>query len=185
MAGGASAADVRSILSLPGPSSASQTPGVGPSTPSSLQATAVSLGAAGTKGKKGIRPDGIPRELYALIGSGAPTLTAQLAAKPKFKAKPKLSSGGKATKWYVYVLLEHAPFAHRTKTMQTCVGIWNWCPHYALFGTYNDIILECREWREFQNAARKDDFKLSHWVKASVDPSSGVLPPRISSYHWC
>lgn len=104
MAGGASAADVRSILSLPGPSSAPQTPGVGPSTPSSLQATTVSSGAGGTKGKKGIRPDGIPRELYALIGPGAPTLTAQLAAKPKFKAKPKLSSGGRATKWSVNLL---------------------------------------------------------------------------------
>lgn len=104
MAGGASAADVRSILSLPGPSSAPQTPGVGPSTSSSLQATTVSSGAGGTKGKKGIRPDGIPRELYALIGPGAPTLTAQLAAKPKFKAKPKLSSGGRATKWYVNLL---------------------------------------------------------------------------------
>ena len=42
--------------------------------------------------------DGISRELYALIGPSAPTLTAQLA-KPKFKAKPKLSGGAKAVKW--------------------------------------------------------------------------------------
>lgn len=45
-----------------------------------------------------MKPDGISRELYALIGPSAPTLTAQLA-KPKFKAKPKLSGGAKAVKW--------------------------------------------------------------------------------------
>ncbi|TFY54337.1 hypothetical protein EVG20_g9749, partial [Dentipellis fragilis] len=72
---GASAADVRSILSLPAPS----TPG--PSQPKKAAASAK-------------KPEGISRELYSLIGSSAPTLAAQLA-KPRLKQKPNLGGGGK------------------------------------------------------------------------------------------
>ncbi|KAI0053746.1 hypothetical protein FA95DRAFT_484388 [Auriscalpium vulgare] len=78
MAGGASAADVRSILSLP----ASSTPG-----PSQSKKSATS-----TK-----KPEGISRELYSLIGASAPTLAAQVA-KPRLKQKPNLGGGGKV-KW--------------------------------------------------------------------------------------
>ncbi|KAI0068621.1 hypothetical protein BV25DRAFT_1866596 [Artomyces pyxidatus] len=75
---GASAADVRSILSLP----ANATPG--PSQPKK----------SGPSTKK---PEGISRELYSLIGPSAPTLAAQIA-KPRLKQKPNLGGGGKV-KW--------------------------------------------------------------------------------------
>ncbi|RDB22659.1 SWR1-complex protein 4 [Hypsizygus marmoreus] len=76
----ASAADVRSALSIPEPSS---TPG-----PSQPKKTA----APPTR-----KPEGISRELYSLIGPSAPSLAAQLA-KPRLKQKPNLGGGGKV-KW--------------------------------------------------------------------------------------
>ncbi|TDL29904.1 hypothetical protein BD410DRAFT_817836 [Rickenella mellea] len=82
MAGGASAADVRSILALPSPS----TPG-----PSQPKPTAP---------KTARKPEGISRELYSLIGPSAPSLTAQLA-KPRLKQKPNLGRGNKVAKWRV------------------------------------------------------------------------------------
>ncbi|EJD01618.1 uncharacterized protein FOMMEDRAFT_126683, partial [Fomitiporia mediterranea MF3/22] len=94
MSAGASAADVRSILSIPGPSG-SQTPNASASISASTPAGIISSVNKARKPK----PDGISRELFALIGTAVPTLNAQLA-KPKFKPKPKaLSGGGKATKW--------------------------------------------------------------------------------------
>ena len=45
------------------------------------------------------KPEGIPRELYALIGPSAPTLAAQFA-KPRLKQKPNLGGGGRV-KWKV------------------------------------------------------------------------------------
>lgn len=75
---GASAADVRSILSLPNSS-----------TPASTQPKRAAPLAR--------KPSGISRELYSLIGPSAPTLVAQ-AAKPRLKQKPNLGSGG-STKW--------------------------------------------------------------------------------------
>jgi DNA methyltransferase 1-associated protein 1 len=77
---GASAADVRSILSLP----SSSTP------------TAQPKKAATPLTRK---PSGISRELYSLIGPSAPTLVAQVA-KPRLKQKPNLGSGG-SSKWYI------------------------------------------------------------------------------------
>ena len=82
---GASAADVRSILSLPSPS----TP-----TPSQPKKAATPLSR---------KPSGISRELYSLIGPSAPTLVAQVA-KPRLKQKPNLGSGG-SSKWYVFICL--------------------------------------------------------------------------------
>ncbi|KAI0254860.1 hypothetical protein BJV78DRAFT_882194 [Lactifluus subvellereus] len=76
---GASAADVRSILSLPSPS-----------TPAPAQPKK----AAAPLARK---PSGISRELYSLIGPSAPTLVAQVA-KPRLKQKPNLGGGG-STKW--------------------------------------------------------------------------------------
>ncbi|KAI0732868.1 hypothetical protein C8Q72DRAFT_815288 [Fomitopsis betulina] len=78
MAGGASAADVRSILSLPNPS----TPG-----PTQLKRTP-------STAEKSRKPEGISRELYSLIGPSAPTLAAHLA-KPRLKQKPNLGGGGR------------------------------------------------------------------------------------------
>ncbi|KAF7985229.1 hypothetical protein HWV62_7874 [Athelia sp. TMB] len=74
----ASAADVRSILSLPSSSA-------GPSQ------TKKPAGASTRK------PEGISRELFALIGTSAPSIAAQLA-KPRLKQKPNLGGGGKV-KW--------------------------------------------------------------------------------------
>ncbi|KAI0005162.1 hypothetical protein BJV74DRAFT_807369 [Russula compacta] len=76
---GASAADVRSILSLP--SSSTQTPAQPKKATASLSR----------------KPSGISRELYSLIGPSAPTLVAQ-AAKPRLKQKPNLGGGG-SSKW--------------------------------------------------------------------------------------
>lgn len=78
----ASAADVRSILSLPTPSTSA-----GPAT------------AAAPKPKGTRKPEGISRELFALIGPNAPSLVAA-PAKPRLKAKPNLG-GGAAAKWCV------------------------------------------------------------------------------------
>ncbi|PPR04040.1 hypothetical protein CVT24_010615 [Panaeolus cyanescens] len=77
----ASAADIRSALQLPDHSQEQ-----GPSQPKKQP-------ASGTR-----KPEGIPRELYALIGPQAPTLAAQLS-KPRFKAKPKLGSVSAKSKW--------------------------------------------------------------------------------------
>jgi hypothetical protein len=78
----ATAADVRSILSLPEPSS---TPG--PSQPKKPAATSTR------------KPEGISRELYSLIGPSAPSIAAQLA-KPRLKQKPNFGSSAKV-RWYL------------------------------------------------------------------------------------
>ncbi|KAJ4478313.1 hypothetical protein J3R30DRAFT_3657575 [Lentinula aciculospora] len=77
----ASAADVRSILSLPAVSSSA----AGPSQPKKQAASSTR------------KPEGISRELYSLIGPSAPTIAAQLA-KPRLKQKPNFGGGGKV-KW--------------------------------------------------------------------------------------
>ncbi|KAI0690396.1 hypothetical protein BC835DRAFT_1364881 [Cytidiella melzeri] len=79
---GPSAADVRSILSLPNPS----TPG-----PSQTRKQ------PGTT-ERARKPEGISRELYSLIGPSAPTLAAAQLAKPRLKQKPNLGGGGRV-KW--------------------------------------------------------------------------------------
>lgn len=104
---GASAADVRSILSIPDPST-SQPPSASTSTPTT---------ATAPKQRRAPKPDGISRELYALIGSSVPTLTAQLS-KPKYKPKPKnFAGGGRATKWSVFhiLLLLLAPLTYSVR----------------------------------------------------------------------
>ncbi|KAG6869337.1 hypothetical protein C0993_000090 [Termitomyces sp. T159_Od127] len=72
----ASAADVRSILSLPEPSA---TPGPSQSKKQTQPLTR--------------KPEGISRELYALIGPSVPSL---VAVKPRLKQKPNLGGGNKA-----------------------------------------------------------------------------------------
>ena len=79
---GPSAADVRSILSLPNPS----TPG--PSQPRKTPGTT----------QRARKPEGISRELYSLIGPSAPTLAAAQLAKPRLKQKPNQGGGGRV-KW--------------------------------------------------------------------------------------
>lgn len=75
---GPSAADVRSVFSLP------STPG--PSQPKAAPAT-----------ERARKPEGMSRELYSLIGQSAPSLVAQIS-KPRLKQKPNLGGGGRA-KW--------------------------------------------------------------------------------------
>ena len=145
MTSGASAADVRSILAIPGPSNAAQS-SLGSSASFSNSAASLNVGVAtASKGRK-LKPDGISRELYALIGPSAPTLTAQLS-KPKFKPKPNLSGGGKAAKWCASLCL--------SSQMREGSGRFY------------------RVWHEFSNQARKDGLKLSHWVKATPQQPSG------------
>lgn len=76
----ASAADVRSALSIP-----DATLAAGPSQQKKPAAPAAR------------KPEGISRELYSLIGPSAPSIAAQLA-KPRLKQKPNLTGGGKV-KW--------------------------------------------------------------------------------------
>ncbi|KAF8897712.1 hypothetical protein BD779DRAFT_1492188 [Infundibulicybe gibba] len=96
----ASAADVRSILSIPEHNS---TPG-----------------APRTAGKPTVqstrKPEGISRELYSLIGPSAPSLAAQLA-KPRLKQKPNLSGSGKV-KW------EWRSFKNEARSDSLELGHW-------------------------------------------------------------
>lgn len=95
MSGGMSAADVRSVLSREASAAGTPVPSAGPSNASAPVPTSA---LAGLK-KKQSKPEGISRELFALIGQSAPTLTAQLS-KPKLKPKPRaLTGGGKVGKW--------------------------------------------------------------------------------------
>jgi len=77
----ASAADIRSALSIAGPSNSNR---------SQLKRQ---------PNQTAKKPEGISRELYSLIGPSAPSLAAQLA-KPRLKQKPNLGGGGKV-KWWV------------------------------------------------------------------------------------
>jgi len=79
----ASAADIRSALSIPEASATA-----GPSQPKK---------PAPTNTRK---PEGISRELYSLIGPSAPSLAAQLI-KPRLKQKPNFGGGVSKTRWYV------------------------------------------------------------------------------------
>ncbi|QRV72927.1 SWR1-complex protein 4 [Ceratobasidium sp. AG-Ba] len=107
----ASSADVRDILSLPAASGSTVAP-------RKLTSNAPK------------KPDGISREVYALIGDNSPTLVQQYAA-PRLKQKPTFGK-------------KQAPKVEKPAV--------KW------------------EWREFNNGARKDGLKLSHWVK--VPPES-------------
>ncbi|KAG6337228.1 hypothetical protein ID866_1858 [Astraeus odoratus] len=90
-----SAADLRSALSLPASAQ-------GPSQPRKSQ----------THGPK--KPDGISRELYALIGPSAPSLAANLA-KPRLKQKPNFGARG-IVKWEWKPFRNHA----RSDSLQLC-----------------------------------------------------------------
>ncbi len=91
----ASAADIRSALSLP-----ERGASAGPSQPRKTYQPAAR------------KPEGISRELYSLIGPSAPSLAAQLA-KPKLKKKPNFGVGGVKTKWYVWRC--YPPFSFEKK----------------------------------------------------------------------
>ncbi|OJT07101.1 SWR1-complex protein 4 [Trametes pubescens] len=96
----ASAADVRSILSIPTPSASTSTP-------------QQKKPQAAERAKK---PDGIPRELYALIGPSAPAIATQFA-KPRLKQKPNLGSGGRV-KW------EWRPFKNAARSDGLRLSHW-------------------------------------------------------------
>ena len=110
----ASGADIRDILSLPGPSS----------TPAA---------AASRKLPKAQKPEGISRELYSLIGDHAPSLAAVQRAKPKLKQKPDLGRG--KVRWWVgfrfsygalieRVRREWRPFLNGARTDGLRLGHW-------------------------------------------------------------
>ena len=126
--------DVRSILGLPLVSSSSSS--VAPKRVQSLNK----------------RPDGISRELYALIGNNAPSLAEAQAsvAAVKYRAKPALNR--KKVKWSASK------------------------PSYA----DGKLIFSDREKLSFTPEARKDgSLKLRHWVRTTdVEPdASGMSLP--------
>ncbi|KAK1231813.1 swr complex subunit [Marasmius sp. AFHP31] len=95
----ASAADVRSALSIAGPSNTNRSQ---------------QLKKQPTQTAK--KPEGISRELYSLIGPSAPSLAAQLA-KPRLKQKPNLGGGGKV-KW------EWRTFQNNARSDSLQLGHW-------------------------------------------------------------
>ncbi|KAH8094905.1 hypothetical protein BXZ70DRAFT_1009849 [Cristinia sonorae] len=127
---GPSAADVRSILSL------------GPSTPSQTQTPL-------TRKPSMRKPEGMTRELYALLGPSTPTLATQFA-KPRLKQKPKLGSNGVDKDAQEAVAGPSSSGGGRVR--------W--------------------EWREFKNGARTDGLKLKHWVNAATDPNAEYPPAK-------
>lgn len=135
----ASSSDVRAILSLP-PAASSST---------SLQPPPRKL-VHPTK-----KPDGISRELYALMGDNAPSLiSAQSIAgggdKGKVRYKEAKGMRGKKVKWYVGLI------------PMSCVA---------------DRI---REWTPFTPVARQSDgLQLGHWTRVTDDNpnDSGGCPP--------
>ncbi|KAI3621491.1 swr1-complex protein 4 [Moniliophthora roreri] len=96
----ASAADIRSALSI-----------AGPSTSSASRAPVKKQASQSLR-----KPEGISRELYSLIGPSAPSLAAQLA-KPRLKQKPNLGGGGKV-KW------EWRNFRNGARTDTLELGHW-------------------------------------------------------------
>ena len=78
--------DVRDILEI----------GSGPAAPSALALQPPRR--SGPPDPRAKRPDGITRELYALIGDNAPSLALAQAVKPKFKERVKQSRP--SVKWH-------------------------------------------------------------------------------------
>jgi DNA methyltransferase 1-associated protein 1 len=83
----ASAADIRSALSIQEPSSSAGPSQTKKPVPSNTR-----------------KPEGISRELYSLIGPSAPSLAAQLA-KPRLKQRPNFGGRSGKTKWSVFFSL--------------------------------------------------------------------------------
>ncbi|GJJ07086.1 hypothetical protein Clacol_001285 [Clathrus columnatus] len=79
----ASSADLRDILSLPGPS-------------------ATPVAPAPKKTTRAHKPEGISRELYSLIGNHAPSLALVQRPKPKFKQKPDFGRGKVHWEWRTF-----------------------------------------------------------------------------------
>jgi hypothetical protein len=100
----ASGADIRDILSLPGPSSTPVAP---------------------RKVPKAQKPEGISRELYSLIGDHAPSLAAVQRAKPKLKQKPDLGRG-RVRWWAEHVDLISVP--RLSASVQGMAPVFKRCP---------------------------------------------------------
>ncbi|EIW82342.1 hypothetical protein CONPUDRAFT_54287 [Coniophora puteana RWD-64-598 SS2] len=141
-----SASDIRSALSLPGPSNP------GPTSQPPVKKP------AGTSTKK---PEGISRELFALIGPSAPSLAAQLA-KPRLKQKPNLGTTTN-TKW------EWRPFKNeaRSDSLQLC----HWVKQSSdiddgySFAKYNvDTIIYTYTLDEYTELLQDDN-----WTKEETD----------------
>lgn len=81
--------DVRDIMQVSAPAA-----GSGLGTPAASRRGRV----GGPPGKREKRPEGITRELYALIGNNAPSLALAQANKPKFKERIKRV--GPQVKWH-------------------------------------------------------------------------------------
>ncbi|KAJ3754894.1 hypothetical protein EV360DRAFT_96377 [Lentinula raphanica] len=137
----ASAADVRSILSLPSTSSSA----AGPSQSKKQNVVATR------------KPEGISRELYSLIGPSAPALAAQLA-KPRLKQKPNLGGGG-SVKW------EWRSFKNGARSDSLELGHWvkavqNPSADYH-FAKYN-VQPTVYEWSQDEYSRHLED---SEWTK--------------------
>ncbi|KAL8283658.1 hypothetical protein RQP46_005453 [Phenoliferia psychrophenolica] len=85
---GGTSRDVRDILEL----------GSAPGAPTGLALQPPRRTGGGPPGPPVKRPDGITRELYALIGDNAPSLALAQSAKPKFKERVK-RPGASGVKW--------------------------------------------------------------------------------------
>ncbi|KAJ3989587.1 hypothetical protein F5890DRAFT_1400578 [Lentinula detonsa] len=142
----ASAADVRSILSLP----ANSSPAAGPSHQPKKQSTVSTR-----------KPEGISRELYSLIGSSAPALAAQLA-KPRLKQKPNLGGGGKV-KW------EWRSFKNGARSDSLELGHWVKATDKPnadyQFAKYN-VQPTVYEWSQDEYSRHLED---SEWTKEETD----------------
>ncbi|KAF8592184.1 hypothetical protein K439DRAFT_1400961 [Ramaria rubella] len=137
----ASGADIRDILSLPGPSST-------PAAPS-------------RKVPKPQKPEGISRELYSLIGDNAPSLAAVQRAKPKLKQKPDLGHGKVRWEW--------RPFTNNARTDGLRLGHWEKTKDeqpaeypFAKFNTTSNVYSYTDE--EYTTLLEEED-----WTKEETD----------------
>ncbi|KAI6047482.1 hypothetical protein EDC04DRAFT_2623452 [Pisolithus marmoratus] len=154
-----SAADLRSALSLPATAQSQPQPRKSVAQPSK-------------------KPEGISRELYALIGPSAPSLAATLA-KPRLKQKPNFGGRG-TTKW------EWRPFRHPARGDSLQLSHWakaNESDNEYSFAKYNvqparytysdeeySALLEDNEWSKEETDYL---FSIAHEYDLRCRPWSG------------
>ncbi|CAE6511075.1 unnamed protein product [Rhizoctonia solani] len=155
----ASSADVRDILSLPASSS-------------SLIPAAKKI-ISNTPARK---PDGISREVYALIGDNSPTLV-QTHAAPKLKQKPTF--GKKHVEQpNVYALIgDNSPTLVQTHAAPKLKQKPTFGRKHVEQPKEEEKPAVKWEWREFSNSARTDGLKLKHWTKLAPEGADSTAYP--------